>query len=147
VRSAIDDNSEFTALVEAEGAVFNVCCRVELNLTLSQPELPQKMTKPRTVKLCLNPLKPLPSGETDFKKLAAMTDEEIRAQSAGDPNFPCVNWSEADIEIVEPIVKTAVSIRLDSDVLEFFKDAGKGYQTRINQILRSYMEHQQKKTG
>ena len=60
---------------------------------------------------------------------------------------PEINWSEADIEIVEPIVKTAVSIRLDSDVLEFFKDAGKGYQTRINQILRSYMEHQQKKTG
>jgi uncharacterized protein (DUF4415 family) len=105
------------------------------------------MTKPPTVKLYLNPLKPPPSGETDFKKLAAMTDEEIRAQSAGDANFPEINWSEADIEIVEPIVKTAVSIRLDSDVLEFFKDAGKGYQTRINQILRLYMEHQQKKTG
>jgi uncharacterized protein (DUF4415 family) len=105
------------------------------------------MTKPRTVKLCLSPLKPPPSAETDFNKLAAMTDEEIRAQSAGYPNFPEINWSEADIEIVEPIVKTAVSIRLDSDVLEFFKDAGKGYQTRINQILRSYMEHQQKRAG
>ena len=55
------------------------------------------MTKPPTVKLCLNPLKPLPSGETDFKKLAAMTGEEIRAQSAGDPSFPEINWSEADI--------------------------------------------------
>ena len=44
-------------------------------------------------------------------------------------------------------MKTAVSIRLDSDVLEFFKDAGRGYQTRINQILRSNMEHQQKKAG
>lgn len=105
------------------------------------------MTEPRTAKLCRNPLKPLPSGETDFKKLAAMTGEEIRAQSAGDPNFPEINCSEADIEIVEPIMKTAVSIRLDSDVLEFFKDAGRGYQTRINQILRSYMEHQQKKAG
>lgn len=76
-----------------------------------------------------------------------MTDEEIRAQSADDPNFPEINWSEADIELVEPIVKTAVSIRPDSDVLEFFKDAGKGYQTPINQILRSHMEHQQKKAG
>lgn len=105
------------------------------------------MTKPRTVKLCLNPLTPLPSGETDFKKLSAMTGEEIRAQSAGDPNFPEINWSKADIEIVEPIEKTSVSVRLDSDVLDFFKDAGKGYQTRINQILRSHMEHQQKKAG
>jgi uncharacterized protein (DUF4415 family) len=109
--------------------------------------LQHKMPKPRTVKLYLNALEPLPPGKTDFKKLAAMTDEEIRARRAGDPNFPEINWDEADIEIVEPIVKTAVSIRLDSDVLEFFKDAGKGYQTRINQILRSYMEHQQKKTG
>ena len=68
-------------------------------------------------------------------------------RARGDPSFPEINWSEADIEIVEPIVKTAVSIRLDSDVLEFFKDAGRGYQTRINQILRSNMEHQQKKAG
>lgn len=105
------------------------------------------MTKPRTVKLCLKPLKPLPSGETDCKKLAAMTDEEICARSAGDPHVREISWSEAGIEIVEPIVKTAVSIRLDSDALAFLKDAGKGYQTRINQVLRSYMEYQQKKTG
>ena len=104
------------------------------------------MPKPRTVKLYLNVPKSRPVGKTDFKKLAAMTDEEIRARRAGDTYFPEINWDEADIEIVEPIVKTAVSIRLDSDVIEFFKDAGKGYQTRINQILRSYMEHQ-KKTG
>ena len=109
--------------------------------------LQHKMPKPRTVKLYLNPLKPLPPGKTDFKKLAAMTDEEIRARRAGDTNFPEINWSEADIEIVEPVIKRPVSIRLDSDVIEFFKDAGKGYQTRINQILRAYMEHQQKKAG
>lgn len=105
------------------------------------------MTKPSTVKLYLNPIKSKPRGKTDFKKLAAMTDEEIRAQSAGDPNFPEIDWENTPVVIVEPVVKTAVSIRLDSDVIEFFKDAGKGYQTRINQILRSYMEHQQKKTG
>ena len=34
VRTAIDDHSEFTALVEAEGVVFNVRCRVDLNLTI-----------------------------------------------------------------------------------------------------------------
>lgn len=108
--------------------------------------LQHKMPKITTTKLYLNPIKSRPAGKTDFKKLAAMTDEEIRARRAGDTNFPEINWDEADIEIVEPVIKTAVSIRLDSDVIEFFKDAGKGYQTRINQILRSYMEHQ-KKTG
>ena len=38
-----------------------------------------------------------------------------------------------------PIGKEPVSIRLDADVLEFFKRDGKGYQTRINTVLRSYM--------
>jgi len=106
--------------------------------------LQHKMPKPRSVKLYLNPPRTRTVGKADFRKLAAMTDEEIRARRAGDTNLPEINWSEANIEIVEPIVKTAVSIRLDSDVLEFFKEAGKGYQTRINQILRSYMEHQKK---
>ncbi len=40
-------------------------------------------------------------------------------------------------------LKQIVTIRLDTDMLAWFKDAGPGYQTRINQILRQYMtEHQ-----
>ena len=39
--------------------------------------------------------------------------------------------------------KQAVTIRLDSDVLTWFKSQGKGYQTRINQLLRRYMETHQ----
>ena len=42
--------------------------------------------------------------------------------------------------MMPPQIKKAVSIRLDQDVLDFFKAAGRGYQTRINAILRSYME-------
>jgi uncharacterized protein (DUF4415 family) len=105
------------------------------------------MRKPSSTKLYLNAPKSRPSGKTDFRKLGAMTDADIRARRAGDPNLPDINWAEAGIEQVEPVVKTPVSIRLDSDVLEFFRGAGKGYQTRINQVLRAYMEHQQKKTG
>ena len=44
--------------------------------------------------------------------------------------------------MVPPLSKKAVSIRLDQDVLDFFKAAGRGYQTRINTILRSYMNAQ-----
>ncbi len=40
----------------------------------------------------------------------------------------------------EPRGKRAVSIRLDEDVIDFFKKGGKGYQTRINAVLRTYME-------
>ncbi len=48
-------------------------------------------------------------------------------------------WADADI--VLPKEKTAISIRLDNDVLDFFRNQGKGYQTKINAILRSYMDH------
>ncbi|NKB17749.1 MAG: BrnA antitoxin family protein [Pseudanabaena sp. CRU_2_10] len=57
-----------------------------------------------------------------------------------DDNF----WQTA--KMVTPIAKKAVSIRLDSDVLEWFKGQGKGYQSMINNVLRSYVNHQQNKT-
>ena len=56
-----------------------------------------------------------------------------------DDNF----WQTA--KMVTPIAKKAVSIRLDSDVLEWFKGQGKGYQSMINNVLRSYVNHQQNK--
>jgi uncharacterized protein (DUF4415 family) len=40
-------------------------------------------------------------------------------------------------------LKQIVTIRLDVDMLKWFKSAGPGYQTRINQILREHMEAQQ----
>jgi hypothetical protein len=46
-------------------------------------------------------------------------------------------WARA--EIVRP-EKVAVGIKLDSDVLDWFKDQGKGYQTRINSVLRRFYE-------
>lgn len=51
-------------------------------------------------------------------------------------------WETA--KMVKPITKKAISIRLDSDVLEWFQEQGKGYQSMINNVLRSYINHQQK---
>jgi uncharacterized protein (DUF4415 family) len=42
-----------------------------------------------------------------------------------------------------PQAKEGVYLRLDQDVLEWFKAQGPGYQTRINAILRAYMEAHQ----
>ena len=80
-------------------------------------------------------------GKTNLKRLAEITDEEIEAQMRDDPDwadFMDIDWSKATV--VYPVDKKAVSIRLDSDVLDFFKAEGKGYQTRINAVLRSYMQ-------
>lgn len=44
-----------------------------------------------------------------------------------------------------PARKKAISIRVDEDVLDFFKQQGDGYQRRINAVLRSYMQQKAKK--
>lgn len=46
-----------------------------------------------------------------------------------------------------PKTKPRISIRLDADVLEWFKSHGKGYQTRINAVLRTYMDAHKQNPG
>jgi uncharacterized protein (DUF4415 family) len=52
-----------------------------------------------------------------------------------------VDWSKVRVVIPEP--KTQLTLRIDADVLDFSKAQGKGYQTRINAVLRAYMEAQE----
>jgi uncharacterized protein (DUF4415 family) len=47
-------------------------------------------------------------------------------------------WQGA--RVVTPVTKEAISIRLDSDVVAFFRQAGPRYQSRINAVLRSYVD-------
>ena len=75
-------------------------------------------------------------GETDLNALREAGDYQ------GPQEFE-VDWSKARLVIPKP--KTPVSIRLDNDVLEFFKAQGRGYQTRINAVLRAWMEAQTRK--
>ena len=51
------------------------------------------------------------------------------------------DWAKASVVMLP--ATSAISLRLDTDVLAFFKAQGRGYQTRINAVLRSYMEAQQ----
>jgi uncharacterized protein (DUF4415 family) len=85
-------------------------------------------------------------GRTDWKRLREMTDEEIEKSIANDPDwaeFKDIDWSKA--EVVIPTKKKAISIRVDEDVLDFFKRGGAGYQRRINAVLRSFMREKAKK--
>ena len=52
------------------------------------------------------------------------------------------DWTD---EVVAKPRKVAISMRMDADVLEHFKAGGKGWQTRINEVLRAYVQAQQKK--
>jgi len=93
------------------------------------------MSETTITRLTLEQIRKLKS-ETDWERLKR--DEAAGIEPEPDENEFEVDWSRARLVIPEP--KTAVSIRLDPDVLAFFKAQGKGYQTRINAVLRAYME-------
>lgn len=86
----------------------------------------------------------LASGElksqSDWARVDAMTEEELERAIAEDPDADILDpdWANA---VAMPGFKTPISIRLDADVLAFFKAGGAGYQKRINAVLRSYMDH------
>ncbi len=72
-------------------------------------------------------------------KLAAMTEEP---DTSDIPEAPAGAWAAADVGRFYRPRKEAVTIRLDADVLDFFRQAtgGKGYQTAINAALRQFVE-------
>jgi uncharacterized protein (DUF4415 family) len=76
---------------------------------------------------------------TDWKRLAAMRDRDIdRGEIAelGDDFF-----ARAELHVPP---KQVVTMRVDADVLAWFKEQGQGYQTRINRLLRAYMQAHQR---
>ncbi|GBD89597.1 hypothetical protein BMS3Abin04_00305 [bacterium BMS3Abin04] len=78
---------------------------------------------------------------SNINKLIKLKDSEINYSdiSATDEDF----WSDADI--VLPSKKIHISLRLDEDIVAWFKQFGRGYQTRINSVLRSYVKNTNKK--
>lgn len=82
-------------------------------------------------------------GKTNWAKLRNLTDAEIDASIANDPDWSEeFDWSKAVLVI--PPKKKAISIRVDEDVLDYFKHEGAGYQRRMNAVLRSYVEQKRK---
>lgn len=68
--------------------------------------------------------------------VALMPDEQIDYSDA--PNLPDAVWMKTAAEL--PHTKQQITLRLDTEVLDFFKHTGKRYQSRINAVLRSYVE-------
>jgi uncharacterized protein (DUF4415 family) len=82
-------------------------------------------------------------GKTDWARVDALTDEDIAKAVANDPDAAPIDIDWSDAVLVIP-TKKAISIRVDEDVLDFFKKEGDGYQRRINAVLRSYMQQKAK---
>jgi uncharacterized protein (DUF4415 family) len=83
-------------------------------------------------------------GKTDWARVDALTDEDIAKAVANDPDAAPLDIDWSDAVLVIPTRKKAISIRVDEDVLDFFKKEGDGYQRRINAVLRSYMQQKAK---
>lgn len=77
---------------------------------------------------------------TDWKRIDALRDEDIDFSDSPElgPDF----FANA---IIWPGPKKQITLRLDPDVLKFFRKHGRGYQTTINAVLRKYMEAQQRR--
>ena len=81
-----------------------------------------------------------PSNKTDLNKLKTLKDNEIDYSDI--PETDALFWKEA--EVIYPSNKTHLSIRLDDDIVQWFKKIGQGYQTKINAVLRSYITNMDK---
>lgn len=88
----------------------------------------------------------LPRGKTDWKKLETMNEKDIEKAAKSDSENP--RWtkkmlSSAKLQI--PQKKVSVHMYMDQDIVDWFKISGKGYQSRINSVLKSYVhKHIQK---
>ena len=82
--------------------------------------------------------------QTDWERVRAMTDEEITAAALDDPDAQPLDdefWRTAEILQAPALTpKTHTGIRIDADVLDWFKRQGRGWQTRMNAVLRAYYE-------
>jgi uncharacterized protein (DUF4415 family) len=78
---------------------------------------------------------------TDWKRIDALRDEDIDYSE-----IPKLGPDFFASAVLWPGPKRQITLRIDPDVLKFFRKQGRGYQTTINAVLRRYMEAQERRT-
>ena len=83
---------------------------------------------------------------TDLKRLDDLTDAEIDFSDI--PEITPEMFARGVVRRgLQPITKRQLTLRLDSDVIDWFKKQGQGYQTKMNALLRAYMQEHDKAVG
>jgi uncharacterized protein (DUF4415 family) len=80
--------------------------------------------------------------ETDWARVDTMPQAEVE-RLADEEDGPLPEGWEQSIFVGPPTAKRDIHIRLDADILDWFKAHGKGYQTRINTVLRAFVQARQ----
>ena len=83
---------------------------------------------------------------TDWARVRAKTEEDLDRDIASDPDFKDVpkDWYKS-AEAIMPSTKKLLSLRLDADVVDWFKQRGPGYQTKMNAVLRAFVQQKKKR--
>jgi uncharacterized protein (DUF4415 family) len=85
--------------------------------------------------------------QTDWARVDAMTEAELEAAIASDPDWADIprDWYEHATPCYPEGTKTEIRLRIDPDLLAWFKRGGPGYQVRINAALRAFVAAQERK--
>lgn len=84
--------------------------------------------------------------KTDMARLRTKTASDVEREIAADPDFKDqpADW-HLTAEAIMPTPKKLLSLRLDGEIVAWFKDQGPGYQTRINAVLRAFVQESKKR--
>jgi len=107
-----------------------------------------KTTKKRGKIVRYKSLDDMPPPKPLSKAFLEMSDEEAERRAASDPDagiIPPGFWDNATVW--EPETKQQITLRLDPGVIRWFKRTGKGYQSRMGAVLRSYVEAKRKRSA
>jgi uncharacterized protein (DUF4415 family) len=109
-------------------------------IALFPQDEPRKMSEKRTTVVSDEELEEM-EDHTDWEALQEKTDEEIERAVEEDPDAVLLDeeWFEKAKLVVPASDKERITIRLDEDIVEHFKQGGPGYQSRINDVLRAYV--------
>lgn len=85
-------------------------------------------------------------GKTDWARVDAMSDQEIENAVKSDPDAAPILDKEwfRKAKLILPERKVPISLRMDREVVEWFKAHGRRYQSRINAVLKAYVQAHRK---
>jgi uncharacterized protein (DUF4415 family) len=81
--------------------------------------------------------------KTDWKRVDATSQAQLERLADIDEGPLPADW-ESTVIVGLPPAKQDIHIRLDGDILDWFKARGRGYQTRINAVLRAFVQTRQR---